>query len=490
MKRVNDTSELYFDYKDYKDTKKKIRYINLSCSFDIETSSFLVDGFKYACLYLFGVGVNGRVILGRCYDDLIKIFNDLVKMYDLSLEHRLIIYVHNLSYEAQFIRKHFKVNSVFAIEERKPIYMVLECGIELRCSYLLSGYKLEKIGEHLTKYKVNKLDGKEYDYSKLRTPVTKLNDYEFMYILHDCYVVMSYILELTEELGGRITKIPLTKTSFVRRLLKNNCLYGGDTSHRIANYNYLEYRDMIKDLTISSVSEYKQLRRAFQGGFTHANHYYVNNILKNVSSNDFTSSYPYVLCSEEYPMSRGRLVVPQNKEEFNKYINAYCCIFDVTFYNIEDTFHYEHYLSSSKCDIEGDGYNDNGRVVYADKLTTTITNIDFEIIKRCYKWKKMEIFNLRIYERDYLPKPIIMTILQLYKKKTELKGVEGYEVEYMRSKENINSIYGCMVSNDIARPEIKYQDDMWTPIVDLSDDEIKEKLIYYNDSKNRVLYYP
>ena len=192
MKKVKNIDELFFDdYKVY--TYKKIKYINLSASFDIEVSSFLNDGEKYACMYLFGIGVNGRCILGRTYNDLEFYIKNLVKYYSLNLERRLIIYVHNLSYEFQFIRKHFKINQVFALDERKPVYCVLENGIEFRCSYLLSGYKLEKVGEHLNKYKVNKLDGDKYNYDLMRTPITPLNDYELQYIYNDNFVVMSYI---------------------------------------------------------------------------------------------------------------------------------------------------------------------------------------------------------------------------------------------------------------------------------------------------------
>ena len=481
-------SNLYFDdYKTYK--HKKISYINLACSFDIEVSSFTIEDEKYASMYLFGLGVNGRCILGRTYNDLDNYINELVKMYSVHLEKRLIIYVHNLAYEFQFIRKHFKVHQVFSIDERKPIYVVLSNGVEFRCSYLLSGYKLEKVGEHLLKYKVNKLSGEEYDYNKLRTPKTPLTDYELEYILHDNYVVMGYIEELIERLSGKITNIPLTKTSFVRKDLKDKCLYDGDTSHRRNNYKYLEYRDTMKDLIIKSVPEYKQLKRAFQGGFTHASATKVGKIYECVASNDFTSSYPYVLCSEEYPMSSGRIVHPKNKEEFNNYLDCYCSIFDIKFYNLEDKFHYEHYLSSSKCDISGDSFCDNGRVVYAEELSTTITNVDFEIIKKCYSWSKMEISKMRIYEKTYLPKPIIMGILDYYSKKTMLKGVEGKEIEYMQGKENVNSIYGCMVT-DIARIDIKYEKGDWQPLINLTDSELKEKLKEYNETKNRVLYYP
>ena len=60
----------------------------------------------------------------------------------LKNNRRLVVYVHNLSYEFQFMRKHFTWKSVFSIDSRKPIYAVTDFGIEFRCSYILSGYSL------------------------------------------------------------------------------------------------------------------------------------------------------------------------------------------------------------------------------------------------------------------------------------------------------------------------------------------------------------
>ena len=77
-------NNLYFDdYKTYK--HKKVSYINLACSFDIEVSSFMVDDEKYASMYLFGLGVNGRCILGRTYNDLIKYIIILLRCMSLIL---------------------------------------------------------------------------------------------------------------------------------------------------------------------------------------------------------------------------------------------------------------------------------------------------------------------------------------------------------------------------------------------------------------------
>lgn len=247
---------------------KGVSYGDVACSIDIETSSFYYnlngDVAKYplnpdykkgGCMYMFGIGINGKVAIMRTYDELVKSIDRVVEYYELNLSKRLIFFIHNLSYEFQWFRGWFKWYKVFAIEERKPIYAITNQGVELRCSYLLSGYRLETLAKQLVKYKVSKLVG-DLDYSLIRTPYTKISDKEYQYLINDNLVVMAYIQELKERLGN-ILKLCITKTGFVRKLVRNNCFYA-DKSHREDKYKYIEYRKFISNLTITSVDMYKQ----------------------------------------------------------------------------------------------------------------------------------------------------------------------------------------------------------------------------------------
>ena len=38
--------------------------------------------------------------------------------------------------------------------------------------------------------------------------------------------------------------------------------------------------------------------------------------------------------------------------------------------------------------------------------------------------------------------------------------------------------------------DIKYENGDWSPLINLTDSELREKLKEYNETKNRVLYYP
>ena len=487
-------------------THKKIKYSNISASFDIESSSFYIndDGItkyeqptiknkrgetipdesfrKGATMYMWGLGINGKVMIGRTWDEFIHAINRIAEFYETSPDEKhFIIYVHNLAYEFQWMRKLFKWHKIFAIDERKPIYAITEDGIEFRCSYQLSGYSLETIGKNLTKYKVEKLVG-QLDYSLIRHYKTPILKEEYDYLINDNLVVMAYIQEMIEYYKN-ITRLQLTKTGFVRKACRDACFFDNG-SHKHHSWKYLEFQEFIHSLNITSKDEYIQWKNAFQGGFTHANSFYVGKVKNDVASIDFTSAYPFVMCSKLFPMSTGERVQPKSIEEFEKLIDAYCVVFDVEFTELESTFQWEHYISSSKCDFTGYNIVENGRVVYAKNIKTTLTEIDFKIIRKTYKWKKAKYSNIRIYTKGYLPKDLILTILDFYEKKTKLKNVVGMEKEYQNSKENVNSIFGMMVT-DIVRDEYKYENDEWT----LSDVDIDKTLQSYNTSKKRFLFY-
>ena len=138
---------------------EKFVYINLVASFDIETSSFYEKKEKRAIMYAYGLGVDGKVKIGRTWEEFISDLEVIKKHYDISLKRRLIIYVHNLSYEFQFIRKRFKWNKVFALDTREVCYALTESGLEFRCSYILSNSSLANLSSQLTKFKIKKLVG-------------------------------------------------------------------------------------------------------------------------------------------------------------------------------------------------------------------------------------------------------------------------------------------------------------------------------------------
>lgn len=462
-----------------KDNKKTL-YYNIPCAFDIETTSFIQNEEKYGVMYEWTFGIDDYVVYGRYWWEFIELLTILSEELNLCDNQILVCYVHNLSFEFQFIRKLLKWNKVFAVKEREPVRCLSELGIEFRCSYKLSGYSLSKVGEHLTKYKVKKMIG-DLDYSLVRNSETVLSEKELKYCEHDVRVVMSYIRELIEQYGD-ITRIQLTKTGFVRDYCRKKCFYS-DLKGIKRSDNYKKYRTFIESMKLT-VDEYEQLKRAFTGGFTHANSFYSGKILSNVASYDLSSSYPTVMLSELFPMSSSERVVIKTQVELEYNLKNYCCLFDCEFYGIHTKVEFENILSYSKCRKVQNPILNNGRIYSADYLITTLTETDFKMIQQFYYVDRFVIHNFRRYRKSFLPKDLILAILKLYNDKTLLKGVEGKEVEYLASKEFINSLYGMCVT-DICRDEIIYNE-CWEKTSVNYEQEIDK----YNKSKKRFLFYP
>ena len=181
---------------------ERLSYYNVAASFDIETSSLYTNNVKFATMYIWQFGVNGSVIIGRTWVQLSQFISQLIDDLSITIHKRLVVYVHNLAYEFQFINKRFNWakdssgnNAVFSLKKRRPIYALTKEGIEFRCSYFLSNCSLSYIGsEMLFKYPVKKLMG-DLDYNLIRTSITPLTDEELAYCINDVRVVMSYIQE-------------------------------------------------------------------------------------------------------------------------------------------------------------------------------------------------------------------------------------------------------------------------------------------------------
>lgn len=453
-------------------TNKGVKYYNIPAGFDIEVSSFYDNGEKRACMYVWQFGIYNMVVCGRTWSSFVT-FIELVRgIMGLSDTCRLCVYVHNLPYEFQFIRKHLDWQEVFLLDDRKPVYANAH-GVEFRCSLKLSGGKsLSKIGKELIRYKVEKLVG-NLDYSLIRLPTTPLTDEEFAYCENDIRVLLHYIQEKIEH-DGDITKIPLTNTGYVREYCRTKCFVRRS-----------DYMELMRSLTLSPV-EYSQLKRAFQGGFTHSNSSHTCTILENVASHDFKSSYPAVMLLEKFPMSRSVEVNDElEPKDVMGLLLSKCCMFDLELTNVVPKRTMDYPISKSKCFTAEGVVESNGRVVAARRIETTVTEQDFFVYMQFYECEKIRIYNFRYYEKNYLPKPIAESILQFYEDKTMLDGVKGSEYLYMIAKNMLNSIYGMMVT-DIIRKSFKYIDDMYEE-QERDRDQLIEK---YNSGKRRFLYYP
>lgn len=443
-----DTKITHKKVEDRKSDKYKKKVCNDIFTFDIEvTSAWLEDGQitgyrkgmpeeywnslqPVSLCYIWMFGINDTIIYGRELEEFYKLLSELPEM-------QCVIYIHNLAYEFHFLSNIMQWKSVFAKLPHKPMKCVPADFplIEFRCSYMLENLSLENWGKEIG---VSKKVG-DLDYLQVRTPLTKLTKKELSYCEFDIKVLYAGIKKEVERYGS-LYNIPLTSTGKIRRVVKD------------IMYDIPDFNRYIKRL-VPSLKIYVLLRELFAGGYTHPSRLYAGQIIRGrIGHRDFASSYPFQMVARKYPCTpftyRTDRYIPKDKSFEN-----WAFILKLKFTEIEATT-INTYIQKSKCyDLSG-AVKDNGRIVYADELSITITEVDWMIIKSHYKWKSVTLIDSWYAKKDYLPKPFIEYVLELYGNKTKWKNVAGKEEIYSLSKAYVNSCYGMMCSN-IVQSDVK-----------------------------------
>ena len=204
---------------------------------------------------------------------------------------------------------------------------------------------------------------------------------------------------------------------------------------------------------------YKLLREAFRGGNVHANRFYVGQVLDNVKSMDRSSSYPETQVNLEFPISPFRKSIEQSWERFVDLVDRHrAVVARISLTNVKLRL-YEWgcpYIPVDKCRNIINAKEDNGRILSADYLEISVTDIDFKIIENEYEWTGQGIKDIYYSKYGKLPREAIKLINKLYTDKTELKDVEGQEYFYLKSKNKINSVYG-MTAQDQLKDNVVYK---------------------------------
>ena len=163
-------------------TRDTREIVNTICTFDIEATNDSAVGAAY--MYIWKLYICGEIISGRTWEDYCELMDE-ISMELAGEDARMIIFVHNLSYEFQFLKSIFDFlpENVMYVKSRKILKATWR-NIEYRCSYLLSNMSLE---EFTRQYKVEhaKLSGDDYNYDVVRYPWTPLTADEENYGDHD-----------------------------------------------------------------------------------------------------------------------------------------------------------------------------------------------------------------------------------------------------------------------------------------------------------------
>lgn len=420
------------------------KYKDIIAAFDIETTND--DESCQAFMYVWQAQLNDVTVMGRTWEEFRTFLGRIAER--LKENEYIVIFVHNLSFEFQFLRGiyDFSQEEVFAMEPRKVLKCEMMEHFEFRCSYLQTNMSLAEF-THKMGVADEKLSGEDFDYSKARYPWTELSDEEIHYCVNDVKGLVQAMEKQMELEEDSLYTLPFTSTGYVRR----------DVRAAMRHFNWYDLKMMLPDYEI-----FCMLREAFRGGNTHANRYYSGLIMRNVKSYDRASSYPDVQVNRLFPMG------PWMKDENvdmnwvlrRIYRHHRACLMRIKLFNVRlsDPGWGAPYLAKAKCRNVLAGDIDNGRILSADYLETTITDVDFKIIMEEYTFDYMEVTEFYHARYGKLPLQLRNCVLKYFHDKTTLKGIPEQELYYMKQKNKLNSIYGMSVQSPVKQT-IDFLDD-------------------------------
>ena len=405
--------------------KNYLYYVDITATFDIETTNTEDDGFVYS--YTFNIDGNNIVL--RYIEDVFNLINQLSTFYKLNEKHILIIYVHNLGYEHMYTTQQFSEvferKSILLTAARKALTIKYRNGIEFRDSLKLFQKSLAKATKGLPH---EKLIG-DLDYNVYRTPDTFLNQEEFNYIVNDVQGLYEAIERLKSDHGYNAATIPLTNTAMVIEAVNKYC-----------NRSKSCLRAMNK-LTLNK-HQLMLAYKAMAGGDTHGCRWRAGITYENCNSNDFKSAHPSQQLLRKFPLGIP-LDLPEEVEEedlINLIENEYgwlglCYIVNPVIKELCP----DPTISYSKCKIVNDyGDLDNGRVLSASEILVYMDSNDYQRFIEAYNYDDFVLVEGFSFKLDYLPKAYRAAILHYFDLKENANGSERNFAKIC-----VNTIFGA-----------------------------------------------
>ena len=442
---------------------KKLQVNKEGLAFDIETSTIIERDKKdkiikaNSYMYIATFGIGEQTISCRTWEEVAEIIDKLKAINDLDDTKKLIIWVANLSFEFQFMRKWIEFDRVVA-KTKRYILLAASGPVEFRDALAVSGGNLDYLAKNFTSRK--KMIG-DLDYKKLRNSWTKLTPEEQKYIEEDVLILTDFHKYILKH----FKRIPLTKTGIVRH----------DVKQEFFKLTKGFAKDVLQDIGSKQPVEHQYhewFKWLFRGGYVHGHLKYINRVLNNIMIVDKKSSYPYQLLTKKYPI--GHFKAAEHNYKYYDNIPDMCYYGIFEFYNIKSkdgiSLESEHKVIKSDNTIV-----DNGRILKADYIKVMLTDIDLQNYHKIYNWERMECLELQVCECGLLPEYIRNVIKRYFKIK---ENTPKDTPEYSNNKANLNSIYGMMVTRLL---EFDYEINEAGELEEVSADE------YWDQVKGSVL---
>ncbi len=443
---VNEVSLPLLTFKDLQRNHKIVKYATDFAVLDTETShSDLITGW----IYQWAVKLKKTYIYGRTPEEFIELLIKMAERYKLSTNKRLIFYIHNSSYDLQYLKHYLRAYDPTAQFLAIDAHSILICdvlGFRIICSYKLTNLSLAALSENYSETYVKAVG--EIDYNVVRYQDSTLNETDWFYMFSDVAAQHDGVTQYLKAMGYTYAfKAPFTSTGFVR------------TDCRKAALNDEKWRDEFVTSALN-LEQYNLSRWAFMGGVCIASFLYSGQTIRSdkLRHKDFTSSYPARQMLDYFPEGAPSWYGDvDDREELQELLDTYCCIFVLTLSEV----HIKEGVTapcipSSKCVGLREPVRLNGKIVYAKELSIAVTELDYKWIAKQYTAEDMKVTKMMIFKRGKIPDWLKDEVYTYFKNKCTLKELN--ELLYNKSKAFLNAIYG-MTATAILRPEYELNDD-------------------------------
>ena len=415
----------------YKNAVYSINDIIKECQGDVKKIEEFFDAAQPGAVpYIWQFCIDGVTVYGRDFKDCKKMFDYIAHN---TKGHTCHIWIHNIGFEYVWLQELLKPKgrNIFFTEAHKPLYFKYK-NLYFRCSYRLTNKSLAKWGKDLGfPKKVGDLD-----YFALYSPRTELDEKSLGYCETDV-LIMYKGLQQYMDIYKHVEYIPLTQTSIIRKDIKEE------------NKEVTGFIRQVAEMQPRTPDEWKVQHLTYSGGLTLCNPRNVGRVLQDLDSIDKKSAYPFAML-EKYPSTVFEKVTsPPIWNDGNHHI----CL--VEFPNIRAKYDITPLSTSKRVCMQGAVLakdnsaenkkiglaKNNGKLIKAKTFVCYCTEIDYRLISMYYRFDKPIIHSHYIALSDYMPRHVIMYMLERYAQKTLLTGVDD-ELR-MLEKQKLNSIYGC-----------------------------------------------
>ena len=464
-------------FKEQQKNHKITKYATKHICLDTETSH--TDNLT-GWVYQWAAKLSSLYVYGRRPSEIIDFMRRVAEHYNLSAEKKIILYIHNASYDLQylklFLRQYDPTADFLAIDS----HSIIQCdvlGFKIICSYKLTNMSLAALSENYSET-YDKAVG-EIDYNIIRYQDDELTASDWFYMFSDVASQDDGIQGYLKMQGYRYAfKAPITSTGFVRA----NC-------RKAAKKDDSWREEFLK--TRLSLEQYSLCRQGFMGGVCIASFKHTNKTIRSAKlrHKDFTSSYPARQELDYMPIGAPNWYGDVDSvEELEELCGEFCCVFVLTLDNV----HIKEGVTapcipSSKCIHKEDYLKLNGKIVSASTLTIVVTELDYKWIKRQYVYDKaIGVDKMLIFERGPMPKWLKDEVFIYFNNKCTLSDINV--LLYTKSKNMLNGIYG-MTATAIIREIFKMNGDFILTKQDQTKEEQQTALNKYYNSYNNFMPY-